>query len=66
MAGEKAKENKTLTARCEGCGTNMSTELLSGIVVGNRPNQRIVPVCRACVERGWNPKDAAVAEASKA
>ena len=58
MAGEKAKENKKLTASCVGCSKEMSVELLVGFVVGRAPRRRIVAVCQACREKGWDPASA--------
>lgn len=55
MAGEKAKENKTLTATCGGCGKTMSTELLTGVLVGRAPHRQLVPACQPCLDRGWSP-----------
>jgi hypothetical protein len=55
MPSERAKENKQLVATCAGCGTSMSTELLSGVVVGTGRQRRIVPVCATCREKGWVP-----------
>jgi hypothetical protein len=56
MAGEKAKENKRLTAKCAGCGKELSVELLTGVVVGTARRRHIVPVCDACREKGWSPE----------
>ena len=54
MAGEKAKENMTLTSSCAGCAKSFSTELLHGVIVGVARNRRIVPVCETCLEKGWS------------
>jgi hypothetical protein len=59
MAGEKAKENKRLTAKCAGCGKELSVELLTGVVFGAARRGRIVPVCGSCREKGWAPEQAA-------
>jgi len=56
MPSEKAKENKKLVASCAGCGKTLSTELLTGIVVGVPPKRRLVAVCQACLEKGWTPQ----------
>jgi hypothetical protein len=58
MAGEKAKENKHLTASCASCGKEMSVELLTGVVIGVARRRRIVPVCHPCLEKGWAPEQA--------
>ena len=55
MAGEKAKENKRLTATCAACGKEQSVELLTGRVIGFARRTRIVPVCQACIDKGWAP-----------
>jgi hypothetical protein len=53
MAGEKAKENKTLVAACASCGKTMSTELLHGSVSGRGRQRKISAVCQACLDKGW-------------
>ncbi len=55
MAGEKAKENKTLQAACASCGSEMSVELLRGVTTGTGRSRRIVAVCKACLDKGWDP-----------
>jgi len=55
MPSEKAKENKQLVAACAACGKQMSTEMLTGVVVGVGRNRRIVPVCDPCRAKGWKP-----------
>jgi len=55
MPSQKAKENKQLVAACAACGTQLSTELLTGVVVGTGRQRRIVPVCDACRAKGWQP-----------
>lgn len=59
MAGEKAKENKRLTAACAACGKQMSVELLTGKMVGEGPQRRIVAVCQPCLDKGWDAEAAA-------
>lgn len=54
MAGEKAKENKRLTATCAACGKEMSVELLTGKVTGEGRHRRIVAACQPCLDKGWN------------
>lgn len=61
MAGEKAKENKTLQSACGGCGAEMSVELLRGVTVGAGRSRRIVAVCKACLDKGWDPHAPAAA-----
>jgi hypothetical protein len=56
MAGEKAKENKTLQSACAGCGDEMSVELLRGVTVGSGRSRRIVAVCKSCLDKGWDPQ----------
>jgi hypothetical protein len=58
MPSERAKENKQLIATCAGCGKQISTELLTGVVVGTGRGRRIVPVCEPCREKGWSPDPA--------
>ena len=65
MAGEKSKENKTLQAACGACGKELSVEMLRGITVGSGRNRRIVPVCQACLDKGWDPAAPPEAEAEE-
>ena len=55
MPSEKAKENKQLVAACAGCGKQLSTEILTGVVFGTGRQRRIVPLCDACKAKGWTP-----------
>jgi hypothetical protein len=55
MPSERAKENKKLVSACAGCGKELSTEMLSGVVVGRGRDRRIVPVCDPCRAKGWTP-----------
>jgi len=55
MPSEKAKENKTLTSQCAGCAKPLSTEMLRGVVEGRGRARRIVPLCDACLAKGWPP-----------
>jgi len=57
MAGEKAKENKLLVAECRACGKTMSVELMTGVIVHNGHRPEIVPVCSACLDKGWQPPE---------
>jgi hypothetical protein len=63
MAGEKAKENKRLTAQCAACEKLMSVELLTGKVSGEGRQRRIVAVCQACLDKGWSAEEQAAAGA---
>ena len=54
MAGERAKENVTLQAPCEGCGKELSVELLRGVVTGVGRKRRIAALCEACESGGWS------------
>jgi hypothetical protein len=58
MPSLKAMENKQLIAACAACGAQLSPELLTGIVVGAGRTRRIVPVCDACLAKGWSPQTA--------
>jgi hypothetical protein len=51
MPSLKAQENKQLVAACAACGAQVSTELLTGIVVGVGRKSRIVGV-DACLAKG--------------
>jgi hypothetical protein len=55
MPSLKAQENKQLVAACAACGKQVSTELLTGMVGGVGRRRRIVPVCDACLAKGWTP-----------
>lgn len=55
MPSERAKENKTLTSQCAGCAKAFSTEMLRGVVEGRGRGRKIVPLCDACVAKGWPP-----------
>lgn len=56
MPSERAKENKQLVATCAGCGKELSTESLTGVVLGSGRNRRIIPVCDPCRAKGWSPE----------
>ena len=57
MAGERAKDNKTLTAPCGACGKATPTAQLIGLAVGDEGRKRkTVPVCPACRDKGWRPE----------
>lgn len=55
MPSEKAKENKTLTARCTACGKTVSAELIHGVLVEHHGRRATVPVCDDCRQKGWQP-----------
>jgi hypothetical protein len=55
MPSERAKENKTLSSHCAGCGKSFSTEMLRGMVEGSGPERKIVPLCDPCLAKGWPP-----------
>jgi hypothetical protein len=58
MPSERAKENKTLTSQCAGCGKSFSTEMLRGIVEGVGRQRKIIPLCDPCLAKGWPPPPA--------
>lgn len=53
MAGEKAKENKKLVAKCAACDKELSVELLTGVVQGTGRGRFIAAVCGPCLDKGW-------------
>ena len=55
MPSEKAKENKTLTALCAGCGHTVSTELIHGVEAVAHGRRVRIPVCDECRLKGWEP-----------
>jgi NAD-dependent SIR2 family protein deacetylase len=55
MAGERAKDNKTLTARCAACGKETPSVTAVGLVAIDNGRRTIMPVCPACYEKGWRP-----------
>jgi hypothetical protein len=55
MPSERAKENKTLTSACAGCGKAFSTEMLRGVVVGVSRHRKMVALCDTCLAKGWPP-----------
>jgi hypothetical protein len=64
MPSERAKENKTLSSACAGCGKPFSTEMLRGVVDGVGRQRKIVPLCDACIAKGWPPPAAEPANES--
>lgn len=62
MPSERAKENKTLTATCASCGKSMSTEMLTGVVVGRGRAAKTASVCQPCLDKGWKAEEATRAE----
>ena len=59
MPSERAKENKTLTASCASCGKVVSTEMLTGVVVGKGRDVKLTAVCQPCLDKGWTPQETA-------
>lgn len=59
MPSEKAKENKALVATCTACEKTLSTELMQALVVRRNGRRAAVPVCDACIAKGWRPPEAA-------
>ncbi|MEA2626151.1 MAG: hypothetical protein QOD06_2196 [Candidatus Binatota bacterium] len=55
MAGERAKDNKTLTSTCASCGKNSASALLTGLKGVENGKRKIFAVCTACRDKGWRP-----------
>lgn len=55
MPSEKAKENKALVAKCAACDKTVSTELMQAVAVKQNGRRSSVPVCDACLLKGWRP-----------
>jgi hypothetical protein len=55
MAGERPKDNKTLTTRCAACGKETPAVTATGLVAAADGRRKVVPVCSACYETGWRP-----------
>ena len=55
MPGERAKDNKTLTAPCAACGKDTPTDVMIGMLGGEKRQQKIFPVCQVCRDKGWRP-----------
>jgi hypothetical protein len=55
MPSEKAKENKALVATCTACEKTLSTEVMQALVVRRNGRRTSVPVCDACIAKGWRP-----------
>lgn len=58
MPSEKAKENKALVAQCAACEKTVSVELMQGMVIRKNGRRTTVPVCEACIAKGWRPPEA--------
>jgi hypothetical protein len=58
MPSEKAKENKALVAQCAACEKTVSTELMQAVLVRRNRRRAAVPVCEACLAKGWRPPEA--------
>ncbi len=57
MPSEKAKENKALVAQCAACEKTVSVELMTGVVVRRGHRREAIPVCEACLQKGWAPPE---------
>jgi len=55
MPSEKAKENKTLMARCSACEKTVSAELIHGVFIERNGRRMSVAVCDDCRTKGWQP-----------
>ncbi len=55
MASEKAKENKTLVAKCVACGQTVSAELIHGVRIQRGLRVSAVAICDTCRTQGWQP-----------
>ena len=55
MAGERAKDNKTLTAKCGSCGKDLAAVEMLGLKSVVNGKRTLVSVCRPCHEKGWRP-----------
>ena len=55
MAGERAKDNKTLTAKCGSCGKDLPAVEMLGMKSIEGGKRKLVSVCRPCQAKGWRP-----------
>ena len=55
MAGERAKDNKTLTAKCASCSKDVPAVEMVGLKSNEGGKRKIVSACRPCHEKGWRP-----------
>jgi hypothetical protein len=55
MAGERPKDNKTLTAKCASCGKDVPAVEMFGLKSVEGGKRQMVSVCRPCREKGWRP-----------
>jgi len=55
MAGERAKDNKTLKAKCGSCEKELAAVEMIGMKTIDGKNRKIVSVCRPCHDKGWRP-----------
>lgn len=58
MPSEKAKENKALVAQCAACTKIVSVEMMQALVIRKNGRRSSVPVCEACIAKGWRPPEA--------
>ena len=58
MPSEKAKENKALVAQCAACAKTVSVEMMQALVIRKNGRRSSVPVCEACIAKGWRPPEA--------
>jgi hypothetical protein len=55
MAGERAKDNKTLTSKCGSCGKDLPAVEMLGLKTVEDGKRTIVSVCKPCHAKGWRP-----------
>jgi hypothetical protein len=55
MPGERAKDNKTLTAACASCGKETPTDLMIALIGGQGPERKSYAICKSCHDKGWRP-----------
>lgn len=55
MAGERAKDNKTLVGKCASCEKAVPAVELVGMKTADKGKRVLVSVCRACRDKGWRP-----------
>jgi len=55
MAGERPKDNKTLTAKCASCGKDLPAVDMVGLKSVEDGKRKQVSVCRPCHGKGWRP-----------
>lgn len=55
MAGERAKDNKTLVAKCTSCEKAVPAVELVGMKILEGGKRKVISVCRACRDKGFRP-----------